>query len=313
MNQTASDTTEIRHVLGASGQLRLRNVSGAIRIVAVDGDEAVVRVTSSNGRAPQLNVERSAGELLVEPERGAGGIGFGIRIGNGGELDFEARVPRGAGIDVKTVSGDVDARGLLGEQRYKSVSGDIRLTAGAGRVSAMSVSGDVRLHDGDEVEFEGATTSGDVTVEGRLVWLIGVRTVSGDVRVAGRLQSGPRHSVETVSGDLILEPVGGVTIESKRALDFARKNRVPQVIGDGAAQLVFRSMSGEEHVRSRSAQTRDDAPPAGPLDDEPSHDLGAPPRAQADQGGSIDILRALERGEIDVEEAARRLEEVSHG
>jgi hypothetical protein len=310
VNETIAGTTEIRHTVGAGGALSLRNVSGTIRVVATDADEAVVRVTSGDGRPPHLNVERSAGSLLVEPERAIGGLGLSIRIGSSHELDFEVEAPRRARIDIKTVSGDIDVRDMAGEQHYKTVSGDVRLTGAAGRISAVSVSGDVRLHEGGVVDLDGATTSGDVTAEATDIWVVGVRTVSGDVRVAGRLRPGPRHAVETVSGDLILEPLGGVTIESRRALDFSRKGRMPVVFGDGSARLVFRSMSGEEHVRAHETQTQLTPPsPATP----PTPTTAAAPATAGGDGQRLAILRALERGEIDVDEAARRLEEVTRG
>lgn len=283
---------EIRHPIGARGELKLRNVSGRMRLVGGDGDEAVVRVTATEG-APRINVERGEGSLVVQPEI----VTIGLRRDRGSDasLDFEVELPRAARLDVKTVSADVDARDLAGEQAYKTVSGDVRLAAVSGRLSARTVSGDVRLHEAGEVEVDAATTSGDLTVEAESVLRLDVRTVSGDVRVKGRLAPGQRHSVETVSGDLLLDTPSGVTIESKRALDFARKGRRPTVIGDGAATLTFRSMSGEERVRGgRDDQAPNEAPAREPID-------------------RIEVLRALERGEIDVDEASRRLEEVSHG
>lgn len=293
--------TEIRHAIGSGGSLALRNVSGRMRLLATDGDEAVVRVTAHDGSVPNLNVERGESSLLVEPERS--GLGFNVQIGSRHQLDFDVELPRGARVDVKTVSADVVAEGLAGEQRFKAVSGDIRLDRSAGRVSAMTVSGDVRLHDAGDLELDTATTSGDLTVEARLLRQLDVKTVSGDVRIAGRLQPGPRHSVETVSGDLGLEATGGVTVESRRALDFARRGSQPIVVGDGAARLVFRSMSGDQRVRLQETAENSTQPP--------SEQQPAEPAPATDE--RLAVLRALERGEIDVDEASRRLEAASRG
>jgi hypothetical protein len=282
---------EIRHPIGSGGRLALRNVAGRIRLTGTGGTEAVVRVRSDSGRQPRLNVERSEGSLLVEPERhGEGFLNLGINFGGG--LDFDVELPRGARLDVKTVSADIDAQGLSGEQTYKTVSGAIRASALSGRISAMTVSGDVRLHDAGELELDGATTSGDVTLEARLVRQLGVRTISGDVRVVGRLQPGPRHSVETVSGDLALETSGGVATETSRALDFGKRGGGPVVVGDGSARLFFRSMSGDQRVKLVGAAAADEP---------------------ASTATRLEVLRALERGEIDVDEASRRLEGVPHG
>ena len=300
MNRT-TNATEVRHIIGGAGSLSLRNVAGRVRLSGTDGEEVVVRCVGGRGDPPSLNVERSEGGLLVEPQRNRGRF-FGLGLDVDGSLDFDVQLPRGARLDVKTVSADVDGESLLGEQNYKSVSGDVRLRGVAGRVSVMTVSGDVRLHEGGELALDGATTSGDFTVEASRLHMLGVRTVSGDIRLLARLEPGPRHAVETVSGDLHVESAGGVSVESTRALDIGRRDRQPVVVGDGSARLVFRTMSGDSTVTLGPAQAAPPATEARPA---------VPPAALAGElvgQDRLDVLRALERGEIGIEEASQRLE-----
>jgi hypothetical protein len=82
-------------------------------------------------------------------------------------------------------------------------------------------------------------------------------------------------------------------------------------------------MSGDLHVVRPVATTNHDARPASPAAPQPPNGAGAP----APEPGSIGnhaiaaaydearlrILRALERGEIDVAEAGRRLEMLDNG
>jgi hypothetical protein len=299
---------EIRHQIGSNGSLDLRNVSGRVRLAGTEGDEVIVICRSERGGEPRIHVERGRGSLLVEPERGRTGfLGFSLDRG----IEFDVQLPRAARLDVKTVSADIDAHGLVGEQSYKTVSADLRLTGGSGRISFISVSGDVRLHEAGVIEVDGATTSGDVTVEAAKIPRLGLRTVSGDVRVAGHLAAGPRHSVETVSGDLSIEvAAGGLTLESRRALDLGRGDRRPLVYGDGQASLFFQSMSGDHRVtlgggEGDATQAGSNARPGKPS---PANTSPAPPAGEA----RLEILRALERGEIDVEEATRRLEGITN-
>lgn len=290
---------EIRHAIGADGMLLLRTISGNIKLTATDGPDAVVLARSSSGEPPELSVERGAGRLLVEPPR----AGLSILRRREGDIDFEVTLPRGARVDVKSVGGDIRGNGLEGEQDYKSVSGDVRLARSGGRLTILSVSGAIRLDGGRKLELSATTTSGDVTIEAELVDFLRARTVTGDVRITGRLSDGPRHTVETVSGDLTLRSTGGVTVEPSRALDIGRGARRPVVIGDGRAQLSFRSMSGEARVTTAAGydagEASDDSPPTT-----------AETRPATTPATRLDVLRALERGEIDIEEAARRLEEV---
>ena len=292
-----SDTTkeEIRHTIGAQGSLVLHEVSGSVRLRGTDGDEArVVAQPSSGDRMPQLVVRKSEGALHIEPEQRVLNLP-GASFSRKAAIDFEVELPRAARLEVNTVSADVDAAGLVGDQRYRTVSGDVELERSGGRISLTTVSGDVKLTASDALELDATTTSGDLELEAGVLALVRIRSVSGDARLKGAFRAGPNHGMETVSGDLRLESETGLTVETSRALEVSRGRRI--VVGDGAALFRFRSMSGDVRV-ARGSEMQDQPAPAEPPD--------------ASQGpDSLEILRALEAGEIDVEEATRRLEEVA--
>jgi hypothetical protein len=325
-----SDQTVIRHDIGQNGVLELRTVSGTIRLSGDNGDEAVVTVRGDENALRDMAVEREPGRLLVQPMR----VDSGWFKRSNMDFDFDIVVPRNARVDIKAVSADIIGSSLAGEQTYKTVSGDVHLAGGSGRISVQSVSGDVHLNGAKQVELSSTTTSGDVHVDAQLLEFIRAKTVSGDVHLTGRLSDGPRHAVETVSGDLILSSVGGVTVERSRALDIGR-SRQPIVVGDGRAHLSFRSMSGEERVKGPTGfdtpqPVRPAAPPKPPPPPRPAAPWASsnadeptinampaypwePPARLSKPSPTptrLDILQALERGEIDVEEAYRRLEEV---
>ena len=206
-------------------------------------------------------------------------------------------MPATARLDVSVVSSDVDSDNLVGDQTYRTVSGDLGIERTGGRVSATTVSGDVRVTAVKPVEISVNTTSGDAEVSAPLFQPVRMKTVSGDMSVKGGFAPGPQHSVESVSGDLNIESTTGLTVDSKRGLDFSSKRgNAPMVSGDGSANLRYRSLSGDVHMRGFAP-----APPAAPQAPAP------PPEPQMSNEDSLEILRALERGEIDVEEASRRL------
>jgi hypothetical protein len=298
----------IRHQIGTGGTFVLRTVAGTVRIRGTDADEATVAARDESGRMPELVVRRSAESLQVEPER-QGRTFFGAHIGIGvPDIDFEVEVPRGARVEIQSVSADVSGTGLVGEQTYKLVSGDLELIEGGGRIDAKSVSGDMTVRSEQTLDINAVTTSGDLSIEAALLDILRLRTVSGDTSVTGRFASGPEHSVETVSGDLRVEPSGGLTIEASGPIVGLRSSIAGRVttergqrglvIGDGDAHLRFRSMSGEVRVEGTATTP---AAEAGPR---PSASRRA--RRRPD---SLEILRAVERGEMDVEEATRLLAE----
>jgi hypothetical protein len=110
-----------------------------------------------------------------------------------------------------------------------------------------------------------------------------------------------------VSGDVRLETWSGVTV-SVRGLATDVHSSLPHrlegsadrrrlIVGDGSASMAFSSMSGDLSV-SRSRQAPPPPTPASP-------EAQAPPAPERDAQAAI--LTALERGEIDVDEAMRRL------
>jgi hypothetical protein len=175
------------------------------------------------------------------------------------------------------------------------------------------VSGDVRLDAEQAVEPHLSTTSGDFQVAARSIRALQLRTVSGDADLRAGFETGVEHAIETVSGDVSIEARSGLTVDVKRGLDLSGHGAKQRVVGDGAARLRFRSLSGDlsvigphgEKARRAPEATAFSTPPAPPA---------APQAPRPTQPDSLEILQALERGEIDVEEAARRLEGAgSHG
>ncbi len=281
---------EIRHSIGANGTFSLSNVSGDIRLRGNDGDEVVVNARWERGgddRPLPLVVRRSETSLHVDTDEQGGWLSFR----HSGAIGFDVSIPAGARVEINAVSADIGAHGLLGDQTYKTVSGDLVIDSCGGRVSATSVSGDVQLIATKPVEANVTTTSGDASLTAPTFQPVRLRSVSGDMNVVGGFAPGPQHTVESVSGDLTIEATTGLTVDTKRGLDFTKKDHRPIVSGDGSANLRFRSLSGDVQLSGLSA-------PAASVPQEP-------PMSNED---SLDILRALERGEIDVEEASRRLE-----
>ena len=288
-DQQFTDPAEIRHPIGGSGSFTLNNISGDIRVRGADTDEAVVVARSSRGRQEWLPiaVRKAEGMLSIDIENKGPFFGWGR---GRADVEFDITLPRGARVDITAVSADIQATGLVGEQSYKTVSGDVALERVGGRISLTSVSGDVRLEGTQLVEPRAGTTSGDLEITAPNLRAMQLRTVSGDAQVRGGFDTGALHTIETVSGDVDIESTSGLTVEVRKGIDLGGGLK-QRVVGDGAARLRFRSLSGDLHVMGVGGERG--------VKDQP---FAAP------QPNSLEILQALERGEIDIEEAQRRLE-----
>jgi DUF4097 and DUF4098 domain-containing protein YvlB len=314
----------VTHDIGSDGALTVSFTSADARLTAVAGTVATVQATfevnaQDEAQADEIfeqakmAVDASVGRLLVEEEHGRGGLSAAISqlfANHNVDLEeIEVTAPAGSRLQINAVSGDVQATGFLGSQRFQSVSGDLRVADAGGELDIDSVSGDVSLRATETVSLKVNTVSGDVRADAPRYEPLKANAVSGDISVDGLLAPGMPHSVDTVSGDLRLAVSGGVTL-LVRGLSTDVHSSLPHrvegksdrrrlIVGDGGASLSFSSMSGDVAVtRSR---------------------LGEPPGATAAVAASAEtptaapsddrlaVLGALERGEIDVDEAMRRL------
>jgi hypothetical protein len=150
------------------------------------------------------------------------------------------------------------------------------------------------------------TVSGDVVVSAPRIDALRAQTVSGDVDVDGELASAGEFRVETVSGDFGIGLAGsaafdvrGISTDISSDIDHRIEGRLDRrrvVIGSGEPTVIFSSMSGDLSIRRqrRFAPAGTEAPVTSPT-----------PTVAAD--AQLAVLEALERGEIDVDEATRRL------
>lgn len=301
----------IVHRIGHSGRFSLNNVSGDIRIRGVEGEDArvVARWDGHSDDPLPLAINRGDGYLEIETDHKSGW--FGLRRGS---IEFDIQLPFNARVDITAVSADVEAHQLTGEQSYRTVSGDLLVDGAGGRISAVSVSGDISLTAVRGAEINLTSTSGDVEAFAETFQPVRLKTVSGDMSLRGKFAAGPQHTVESVSGDLEIEAFNGLTVETKRGLDLSRKDKRPIVIGDGRASLRFRSLSGDVRLSGFSTAQSEPAVWEAASDGEPAEQGPAPKRQAAtpvehiSEEDSLEVLRALERGEISVDEASRRLE-----
>lgn len=173
--------------------------------------------------------------LVDVPAKTGRAFGFTGSFGRQG-ITCRIRCPRGASLQARTKSADVDVHGTLGDVSVQTASGDVRLgrvdgdlstktasgdlyaEAVAGEASAQSASGDVELGEvrGD---LRANTVSGDLTIAAAfgdvsattvsgdqahgavLAGSVAVNAVSGDVRIGVRRGSRVYLDCTSVSGD----------------------------------------------------------------------------------------------------------------
>ena len=226
---------------GRAPELELRNAVGEIALDSHDGNETQVEVEPlddaatelldavkielrEGGSRPRIVVEvpdkRKARLTIEHGERTFGFFNrtpsFAIRIvaPHGADAsvrtksaDIESRGRLGA-LDLKSQSGDVQARDMDGRTVVATASGDVELGRVGGALELNAVSGDARVGHAEE-EARVSTVSGDIDVR-RADGAVELNSVSGDQRLA--VSGGGSVSLQSVSGDLSVGVFAGVDV-----------------------------------------------------------------------------------------------------
>jgi hypothetical protein len=329
MTRNTAITATIEHRIGPTGRLDVKLADWDVELIATSDE--IVRVRDADGKdlPDDLEVDRRSDGLSIRQPSLFPQIGFVLGTRRSARR-LAIDVPAHAAVNVQTASGDVAAGGLRGDQTIRTASGDLELAGAGGDLTTETVSGDISIHVDGSVGLALKTVSGDVSVEGGRVERIKLATTSGDVRVTSELGPGP-HAVATVSGDAVLFSNRGlritaVTLAGDLKSDLPHTSqggpgRRSLVIGDGAAELQFRSVSGDLRVLDpASAPPIAAVPPVAPVP--PMAPVPPVPPTAPDVAASVaqasvepdpaetsrlEILRALENGDIDVAEASARL------
>jgi hypothetical protein len=241
----------------------------------------------------------------------------------------DLRVIEAAGrIDVNAVSGDaiLELAGRV-ELGIRTVSGDVRVDGGSlDVVRVQTTSGDIRLDSpltgktGNTIE----TLSGDVSVLATAGIRVEARTVSGDLTSelphksegrAGRRtlvigDGAIELSFRSVSGDLLIHD--GSRSKGRRGkaeVPFPATPPMPPMPPMPAIPPVPPTLSRVDEIEDGPVASRDEDPALEPR----GNDAAAPDAPDAPDAADderLSVLRALERGELDVATAMDRLAEL---
>ena len=319
MTAPTNTASEIRHQIGATGRVVLRIPSGDVRIHATQSDVATVRERNGRSLADRFEIGLENGSLeLVARKR----FGFTLSIDShswgASSSDLDIEIPARAEVVIDTASGDIHASGLVGVQRFRTASGDLVMDACGGDIELDDVSGDCRIDATAALDLRGKTISGDLRVRAPRVTRFDMATTSGDMQLDAQLSGKGPFSIKSISGDVTLVARGDLQVEAQTITgDLVsevshRRESMPGrkvlVIGRSGPVLAFKSVSGDlQIVEARQQQVTDMTQtdfPGRPGGSEPTPES---PAADPAETTRLEILRALERGEIDVDAATERL------
>ncbi|KAF1711286.1 hypothetical protein CSC70_05045 [Pseudoxanthomonas kalamensis DSM 18571] len=188
--------------LDADGQVEIENLKGSIQVRACRCEQVEIRGSLGEG-VEKLVVEGDGRHLVVKVRYPKNN---GWRGDKTEPTRLELIVPLQAGLDIESVSADVDVNGVASRSlSIDSVSGDVVVAAAPHEADIESVSGNLLLTL-NTAEISAETVSGNLSLKGRLVGEVDVETVSGNITVQVNPEERVRKfSASTVSGRIRLQ------------------------------------------------------------------------------------------------------------
>jgi len=268
--RSTADPTVRELPIAAGGELDLRLGANRLRIRITDGDRVVLRGHTDHDLERDVEITTGTGWIRVtDGPQGSVRVGP-ITVRSGGRApDLDVEVPRGVRISGRTLSGDIEAVGVVGPTRWQSASGDVRIGADGGPILVETLSGDATVEARNPLAVTCRTVSGRVRIRAPRVHALDVATTSGDVMIDAALSPGSSHAVTSVSGDLRLTTGSDVTVELQSVTGDIRsslphriegaRGRRTVIVGSGKVRVGVKTMSGD-------VQLKDGAPDTTPLD-----------------------------------------------
>lgn len=271
-----------RATVAADVRVDVENVQGRVDIAAWDRNEfELVAVLESD--KDRLEYEAAEGQVRVKvtrPDRK-------YRHDQDEDAMLTLRVPKGARLDVGTVSADIKVTGVRGEQDLGTVSGTLETQAYDEAVDVRAVSGDITVAGsggksavrsenvsgtttvtGVRGSYEGKAVSGEIHATVEEASRLRLGSVSGDIDASAGLAADARVDMESISGEIGLKikpPVNAeFEIESfsgdiescfggkaRATSKYGPGSELRVTQGSGGGRVRLKTLSGEIRVCDR--------------------------------------------------------------
>ncbi len=307
---------------GAHCEISLVNVRGTIKVVGWDKPEVAVVAVKHLGTYMGAQQAFDETEVVMEQQgpvvslrtHMARGFNPFAWIGLGTtppEVDYTVQAPFKSEVAVRTVSGPVQISGIQGSVYARTVNGDLYLQNITGNVMVHGVNG---RFSGEELagNLGARTVDGAIGVRRSRLASFSAKTVSGDISLESPLDERGAYSATTVSGNLHLfvptdtrATIQLASTTGKAQCDLActvtesRRGAWRGVLNGGGATVDFHTVSGNLLVGMAGPEE-----PPVVAREEPVQ----PPAAG--EAREMAVLRAVERGELTVEDALKQLEDL---
>lgn len=239
-DRSVSESVEHTVALNPQGSFRIENPRGLIRVETWDRPEVLIKADKYAGSRQTLEDVRI--EIKGEGDRVQVVTHlpevFGFLGGSGGSVDYRITLPATVQLEAKTVNGQVEVEGVIGNLRVSTVNGSVTATDVEGEVRASTVNG--------RVEVSHRSLPAEAHHE--------YSCINGTVRV---------YLPESAAGRFHLDWVNG-SVDSDFPLDLKSRRpgrqKVDTQLGEGQNDFQFSTVNGTIRILKRHEEVRRGVP-----------------------------------------------------
>lgn len=260
--------------------IEIETTSGSIEVRGWDNNQVVVTGRIGDD-VESFTAEGGGNRIVIEVEVEQRGRWGGRDI----DAHLEIKVPRGARLEIETVSASIEVEEFDGRIEAESVSGGIELSGAPATADLESVSGGIRVRgkntrtlaetvsgsirlDGVSDRVEASTVSGRIEVDAGQIERGDLESVSGTVELECSLARGARLDVSSHSGNVTLTLPADVSAsfeaetfsgridndfgaQAERASKWTPSKTLEFTTGDGDAEVTLETFSGNLRIQKR--------------------------------------------------------------
>jgi len=223
--------------LRPDGAVRIRTISGDIRIQGYDGNKIVVEGFKAGKNCDGVEVVDRSVENRID-------VDVRFQHNSNCDVSFQVRVPRRTKFNfdtIRSVSGTVQVSDISGRLVVENISGSMEIKGVNGIVSATATNGNVVVTNITGI-VTASSISGNVDVLFNRIEGIGdmkFTSISGNVTVRAPASLDASISISTLSGTLKTD--FPIEIQQRRYMPgSSARGR----LGSGTQNIVIRSVSG---------------------------------------------------------------------
>lgn len=259
----------------STGHLFIDNDLGSVEVKGWDKSE--ILVTGELGSDSQKVLFKNKGEkTLIKVKVGENSEGGIVRSSDGSEL--KVFVPQNIQLHFKGVDTDYSIAGMNAGVEGKTISGELLIDNVHTSIKVSTISGDIKVIDSSGIAYV-ESMQGDASIIGKFddvkmrsvtgdIWAditeidkLSTDNVAGDTKVLGHLQKDAQVKMISVQGELIYQATGILNAECEVASQFGgeivnnltsdlpkrshiQHQQLNFVSGDGSGTLLIQTVNG---------------------------------------------------------------------